>query len=134
VVAEGGELGSLRAAAVEMPRQGAGWHELGFSASAVMGGAERATVWLLRGVDGAVWERQPWGYRGWSLGGVGWDEVRALCWVEWSARQCAAEKGCSGQPGGRSCGVRRPGASKVLGASWNGIQCGRRGVVLGGVE
>jgi hypothetical protein len=43
---------------VAVPRQGAGWHEVGFSASAVMSGAECATVWLLRGVDGAVWEQE----------------------------------------------------------------------------
>jgi hypothetical protein len=55
VVVEGGELGSLRAAAAGVPRQGAGWHEVGFSASTVMSGAECATLWLLRGADGAVW-------------------------------------------------------------------------------
>jgi hypothetical protein len=59
VIAEEGEVGGLRAAAVGVPRQGAGWHEAGHSATAVMSGAECTTVWLLRGVDGAVWESQP---------------------------------------------------------------------------
>jgi hypothetical protein len=59
VVVEEGELGGLRAAAVGVPRQGAGWHEAGRSVSTVMSGAECTTVWLLRGVDGAVWESQP---------------------------------------------------------------------------
>jgi hypothetical protein len=38
VVAEGQEPGSLTAAAVQVPRQGAGWHEVGLSASAVVSG------------------------------------------------------------------------------------------------
>jgi hypothetical protein len=84
VVAEGGEVGGLRAAAVGVSRHGAGWHEAGRSASAVMSGAECTTVWLLRCLVGAVWEAAV-GCRGRSLGGVGWDEVRVLCWVAWSA-------------------------------------------------
>jgi hypothetical protein len=57
--------------------------------------------------------------------------VRQLCWVAWSARHCVAEKECTGQSRGGSCGRY---AGMVLGASRNEIQCGRGGVVLGGVD
>jgi hypothetical protein len=117
-------LGGLRAAAVGVPKQGAGWPEAGRSARAVLSGAECTTVWLLRGVDGARVGWQPWLYRGRWLGGVGWDELRELCWVAWSARQRVAERGCTGQSGGGSCGVPSQGAACAL--EWDSVRA-RRG-------
>jgi hypothetical protein len=47
VGAEKGALGSQREADVGVPRQGAGWRGVGFSASSLLGGVEYATVCLL---------------------------------------------------------------------------------------
>jgi hypothetical protein len=34
----------------------------------------------------AVWTWHLWGCQGMTLGGTGWDEVQALCWVTWAAQ------------------------------------------------
>jgi hypothetical protein len=72
-----------------VPRQGAGWHGVVLvSASAVLGGMECAAVCLVRGVHWAAGKWQLRGCRRMALGGVGWDAVRALCWVAWTAQRC----------------------------------------------
>jgi hypothetical protein len=47
VGAEKGALGSRREADVGVPRHGAGWRGVGFSARSLLGGVEYATVCLL---------------------------------------------------------------------------------------
>jgi hypothetical protein len=60
--------------------QGAGRRRVGLvSASSVLGGMDCAAVWLLRAVHWVVGKWQLWGCQGRTLGGVGWDEVQAMC-------------------------------------------------------
>jgi hypothetical protein len=110
VVAEGGEVGSLSAALLcgyqgralgGMRRDAVRCHACrGMQNSVVAEGCGRGRVG-----EAAV------GYVGRLLGGVGWDEVRALCLVAWSARQCVAERGCTGQSRESRCGVPRQGVT-----------------------
>jgi hypothetical protein len=110
VAAEGGEVGGLRAAAVGAPRQGARWHEAGRIASSVMSGAQCKTVRLLRGVVGAVGERQPWG-------------TDAGRWVAWVGMRCEC---CAGWRAVRDSVLQRGGALGIVG----GVDVGCRGKVL----
>jgi hypothetical protein len=81
--AEKGALGSLKEAAVGVPRQGAGWRGVGLViASAVLGGMDMHSGVIAEGSAlssrevAAVWlPRQDAGCRGMALGGLGWDSV-----------------------------------------------------------
>jgi hypothetical protein len=70
--AEKGALGSLGEAAVGVPRQGAGWRRVGFSARSALGGVEYATVcYLKRGAQGSLGEL----WMGVPRQGAGWHGV-----------------------------------------------------------
>jgi hypothetical protein len=57
------------------------------STSAVLGGMECAAVRLVRGVHWACGKWQLQGCRWMALGGVGWGEMHALCWLVWTAQR-----------------------------------------------
>jgi hypothetical protein len=75
-----------------------------------MSGSECTPVWLLRGVDGAMWERQPWG-------------TGAGRWVAWGGMRCER---CTGWRGVCDSVLLSWGALGNLG----GVDVGCRGKVL----
>jgi hypothetical protein len=83
------------------------------SASEELGGMECAVVRLVTGVHWACGKWQLWGSRCMALGGVGWDEVHALCWVAWTA-QPGEVKGGAQLPVGIQGSGRSPSATPVL--------------------